>query len=117
MTKGSLLVGSVPVTYVTGIFLYPVPSTTAPETVNLLTVLLALPNKVIVPRVAVVVLSSKVSNQDDIVLPFTSVLSMYRLVTDPMVALLNLITPAPGSESVVVVLKLSLTAPLLPWNP
>ena len=67
-----------------------------------------------IPLAEVVVLSSKVSNQVETSVPLTSVLSKNKEVTEPIVALLYLKTPVPGSESVIVVLKLYLTPPRVP---
>ena len=50
--------------------------------------------------------SSNESIQSVKSVPLESAKSMYIDVTDPIVPLLNLILPEPGSESVVVVLKL-----------
>ena len=60
--------------------------------------------KVIVPRKAVFVLSSHDRTNASILAPAESASSTYAAVAELSVLLLNLITPDPGSESVVVVL-------------
>ena len=80
-------------------------------------VLLLLPRIVIKPREAVVVLSSNESRNAVILVEPTSRLSINSCVTDPMVALLYLTTPVPGSASVVVVENESLIPPLSPVMP
>ena len=113
----SLFTGKLPERCTTGTFLYPVPLTTAPLTLKILRVLVVLPTIVIIPLSLVVVLSSKESSQAVTSTLLTSALSINILVTEPIVALLYLMVPMPGSASVMVVLKVKRTPPLLPVNP